>query len=617
MLTIQEDSPLPQLAVNSESTERLMDKIMNTNNIPLNQIFYGPPGTGKTYATIDAALEILEPQSLELGREGRKARFDQLLASERIRFVTFHQSFSYEDFVEGLRADSDESDDGRLRYRVERGIFRGICEDSFSQPAANQSLGVGVNPRIWKISIEGTQSSQSRQYCLAHGEARIGWGHVGDLRTADLANPEHRLGTNDRSCLDAFAHEIELGDILVCIKSNTEVGAVGVVQGEYHYESNPPAGVLQDYKHVIPVRWLASGCKFSILPLNGQTRFTLKTLYELHRFSWPELMAAMLADGVELMGISESEGGQHPKKPYVLIIDEINRGNISRIFGELITLIEPSKRLGAPEELTVTLPYSKKPFGVPSNLYLIGTMNTADRSLAGLDIALRRRFTFKEMPPRPELLDGITVEGIPLGQLLRKINERIEVLLDRDHCLGHAYFMALTNDSPLSDLAAIFKNQIVPLLQEYFFEDWQRIQWVLNDHRKIEKYCFVLQKIIDEQLFGDKVVISNHNASWFINGEAFEMVEAYVGILDHQATLQSMESTGIKRQASYNNLIIKEQLSGTIEIWKSGSLQPNSIAILRDIAAALELPIHYSNGTEFNTRKLGRTILDALGAGAS
>lgn len=122
---------------------------------------------------------------------------------------------------------------------------------------------------------------------------------------------------------------------------------------------------------------------------------------------------------------------------------------------------------------------------MPSNLYLIGTMNTADRSLAGLDIALRRRFTFRDMPPRPELLKGLEVEGIDIASILEKLNQRIEVLLDRDHCVGHAYFLALRGDCTLMRLATIFRSQIVPLLQEYFFEDWERIGWVLNDQKAL------------------------------------------------------------------------------------------------------------------------------------
>jgi 5-methylcytosine-specific restriction protein B len=219
----------------------------------------------------------------------------------------------------------------------------------------------------------------------------------------------------------------------------------------------------------------------------------------------------------------------------VLIIDEINRGNVSRIFGELITLIEQSKRDGAAEALSVVLPYSKKSFSVPKNLYLIGTMNTADRSLAGLDIALRRRFEFREMPPKPELLDHVTVEGINIGQLLRVLNQRIEVLLDRDHCIGHAYFMPLENCLPhqgLGILGRIFRTKVLPLLQEYFFEDWERIKWVLNDHRKPSIDRFVDQHKHDlESLFGANAYVPKHNAPWYINEPAFSRATAFNGVI--------------------------------------------------------------------------------------
>jgi 5-methylcytosine-specific restriction protein B len=220
----------------------------------------------------------------------------------------------------------------------------------------------------------------------------------------------------------------------------------------------------------------------------------------------------------------------------VLIIDEINRGNISRIFGELITLIEPSKRAGADEALKVTLPYSKDHFSVPSNVYLIGTMNTADRSLAGLDIALRRRFTFREMPPKPELLKNIFVGELNIAQLLTVMNQRIEMLLDRDHCLGHAYFMPLESEPTLKRLGKIFREQVLPLLQEYFFEDWLRIQWVLNDHRKSAENCFIKQLPFNPgSLFGDQVVLSNQNNQWLINEDAFNRIESFSGIVDHEA----------------------------------------------------------------------------------
>lgn len=243
-------------------------------------------------------------------------------------------------------------------------------------------------------------------------------------------------------------------------------------------------------------------------------------------------IAEHLRGKLENDGAGQSNG---ERQPYVLVIDEINRGNVSRIFGELITLIETSKRDGATESLSVTLPYSKERFTVPDNVYLIGTMNTADRSLAGLDIALRRRFIFKEMMPNPSLLNGVVLEGIDIGQLLAVMNQRIEVLLDRDHCLGHAYFMSLKSGDSLPQLEVIFRNQILPLLQEYFFEDWQRIQWVLNDHRKPAADRFVEQDKQDvDALFGN-ISVPAQGGVWRINAAAFQRVSAYAGVIAVQA----------------------------------------------------------------------------------
>ena len=167
-------------------------------------------------------------------------------------------------------------------------------------------------------------------------------------------------------------------------------------------------------------------------------------------------------------------------KPYVLIIDEINRGNTSRVFGELITLVETTKRAGTNEAMDAILPYSQETFTVPDNLYIIGTMNTADRSLALMDTALRRRFDFIEKMPQPELIKDINIEGIDLKLMLQTINDRIEALYDREHTIGHAFFMKLISGSKVSDLALIFKNNILPLLEEYFFEDWEKITIVLG-----------------------------------------------------------------------------------------------------------------------------------------
>jgi 5-methylcytosine-specific restriction protein B len=500
----------------------------------LNQILFGPPGTGKTYATINQALAILAPEFLAQNsgsdsetRERLKKEFDRFVTADRLRFVTFHQSFSYEDFVEGIRADSD-AETGQLRYPIEAGVFKRICDDARTQPATD--LGVRANPAIWKISIDGTGNSPSKSYCLANGEARIGWGKTGDLRENYEQNPYYRdLGAGDKGTLNYFSEQMAIGDILLCIHSAEQIGSIGVVTSEYRYEKQVPTGVISNYQHVRSVRWLYRDINLPILPLNDSRQFTLKTVYAMNRFTWADLLSYLQQQGVQ--PVEPTVVASSTDVPYVLIIDEINRGNVSRIFGELITLIEPSKREGAEEALSLKLPYSKKPFSVPKNVYLIGTMNTADRSLAGLDIALRRRFIFKEMLPQPELLDGLLVEGVDIGQLLRVMNQRIEVLLDREHCLGHAYFMPLLKNRSLEKLELIFRNQVLPLLQEYFFEDWQRIQWVFNDHRKPEDDCFVLRKKLNlTSLFGEKVRAEDQ--VWRINGLAFNRVSAYAGVIE-------------------------------------------------------------------------------------
>ena len=206
---------------------------------------------------------------------------------------------------------------------------------------------------------------------------------------------------------------------------------------------------------------------------------------------------------------------------YAIFIDEINRGNISKIFGELITLIEPSKRLGADDEIMVELPYSKEKFGVPSNLYIIGTMNTADRSIALMDTALRRRFEFVEMMPEYDNLNKINIEGINIGEMLKTINDRIEYLYDRDHTIGHAYFMGVTN---MGALANVFKNRILPLLQEYFYDDWEKIRLVLGDSQ------FIKEKKPAKVLFKSGTDYIDDKILYEIDKEAFYDEQNYLKI---------------------------------------------------------------------------------------
>ena len=689
--------------------------------MPVNQILFGPPGTGKTYATIETALQVLDPAYLldqQDNRSALKRRFDELVQQDRIRFVTFHQSFSYEDFVEGLRATTDGAG-GQLRYEVVDGVFKSLCEAAASkvtqQAEAPAELG---QRRVWKMSLGNTLGEDASIYqeCLAGGYVLLGYGGAIDFSgCSSRQQVQERFAqagvTPDNPAFDygitsvtAFVARMKAGDLVVVSDGNFKFRAIGEVTGDYQFKPHPEFDA--DYSQMRRVKWLRQ--YQPSLPhtelLNGQ--FSQMTLYELRsptldrdrlkallgatvlssafvagqvfgrdyqvvRAS-PELLELKkpngnllpfsmsllneLAEGVRsgkialqdirektaidklpgsnlepylvngynnilvplvehLLGVGKLIAPSEPGgEARVLIIDEINRGNISRIFGELITLIEPSKRAGAEEALSVVLPYSKQSFSVPSNLYLIGTMNTADRSLAGLDIALRRRFVFHEMPPRPELLDGVQVRGLNIGQLLRVMNQRIEVLLDRDHCLGHAYFMPLKGDDSLERLEAIFRNQILPLLQEYFFEDWQRIAWVLNDHRKVGINQFIQQRTsLAETLFGQEVGQGLASSNWALNDESFERLESYLGIID-SSLVDSVQA--VKREAVQGEVTLRELASGSIEVWRAGALQQPAKPILRELAEQLGVGLYNGSGNLLNTQSLGRRLISHLGNGA-
>jgi 5-methylcytosine-specific restriction protein B len=520
------------------------EQVMAANpNPPLNQILYGPPGTGKTYATVDAALEILDPDFLRnygADRLALKTRFDELHRQGRVRLVTFHQSFSYEDFVEGLRA---ETEDGQVQYSVVDGVFKELCQSAGAREVVSAESLVEVHGRrVWKMSLGNTGIDEAGIYeeCIAGGYALLGYGgSINFSGCATKAELQARFEANGVTFEDAatdytltsvtaFVLKMKPGDLLVVTDGNTKFRAIGEVTGNYEFAQHQD--YVGDFSQRRAVRWLRTyrpSLPFAELMNN---RFSQMTLYELRPGS---------IDLEKLQGLLSVRGSVGDPKTAaqgrrVLIIDEINRGNVSRIFGELITLIEPSKRAGELEMLEATLPYSKDKFSIPNNVYLVGTMNTADRSLAGLDIALRRRFVFRELPPRPELLEGVVVAGVNVAGMLSAMNERIEALLGRDHCLGHAYFIPLQQEPTLDKLAGIFRNQILPLLQEYFFEDWQRIQWVLNDHRKSSEACkFITGVSLDSaRLFGPDVNAGGQAVGWRVNPDAFGNIQSYRSILD-------------------------------------------------------------------------------------
>lgn len=226
------------------------------------------------------------------------------------------------------------------------------------------------------------------------------------------------------------------------------------------------------------------------------------------------------------------------KEPYVFIIDEINRGNISKIFGELITLIETTKRSGEGKEecISTKLPYSNEEFTVPDNVYIVGTMNTADRSIALMDTALRRRFKFEEMLPNYDLLKNIFVEDegvkVNIGAMLKAINERIEYLYDREHTIGHAVFLELKENNNIDKLENIFKKSVIPLLQEYFYEDYEKIRLILGDNAKDEDEQFIfVESIKPKDVFeGDIGDIDIPEKKYIINYDNFKNIQAYKNI---------------------------------------------------------------------------------------
>ena len=500
----------------------------SATNVGLNTILYGPPGTGKTYHTVIYAVAIIENKELAVVEKEDYAdvldRYKQYKAQGRIEFTTFHQSYGYEEFIEGIRPspvdEGETANAGNIQYSVQPGIFKKFCEKA-DQPVSVRmnanDLGVRENATIWKVSLEGTGDNPTRTECMKNNHIRIGWDEYGKDITDETDFSKH----GGRVVLNAFMNKMQIGDIVLSCYSASAIDAVGVVTGDYEWHDEYP-----QLKRLRKVKWLVKGIQENILAINGGTPLTLASTYRLAYVSIADVFQI-----VEKYQPTQLLPADH-KENYVFIIDEINRGNISKIFGELITLIEASKRIGQTEGMKAILPYSQKPFGVPKNVYIIGTMNTADRSIATIDTALRRRFFFKEMMPQPDVLAGVSVEDLSISDLLSRINKRIAVLYDREHTIGHAYFMPLMRDPTIETLAEIFTNNIIPLLQEYFYEDYEKIRLVLGDNRKkSEEHQFIIAKDNDyTALFGDVDVGLDDGRSYEINYSAFGEIEAYRSI---------------------------------------------------------------------------------------
>lgn len=522
---------------------------------PLNQILYGPPGTGKTYVTVEKAVAICDPEfymdlddeNYDEKRNALKERYDELIQSRHISFVTFHQSFSYEDFVEGIRATTN--DDGQIEYSVEDGIFKEICQLASVQENTilTEEIHDLQDREVWKMSLGDTlNDSESSVYdeCLENNYVLLGYGYALDYSHCNSMKEVEQKVLNEIpnstkndfviTAVNRLKNGMKKGDLIVITDGNRKFRAIAEITGDYFLLPNEERN---SYRQARPVKWLRVFDTSMPVSAISTVNFSQMSIY---RFYHHKLKLDQLLEYVKPKQIIE-----YTKKNYVLIIDEINRGNIANIFGELITLLEPSKRAGNEDARSVTLPYSKESFFVPNNLHIIGTMNTSDHSLTKLDLALRRRFEFVELLPNYELLNELEVHGVNIGAMLQIMNDRIEILLGRDYLIGHSYFLPL-KDTSLDEkgrqekLGKIFKNKIIPLLQEYFFEDWGRIQWVLNDQNKKpeEEFIHLLGESQKDQLVSLFENLKDINQitdrRYEINSDALKNAESYKKIISSQ-----------------------------------------------------------------------------------
>ena len=462
-------------------------------------------------------------------------RYNELKENNRIEFITFHQSYGYEEFIEGIKPkvlnEDDEAEnesennqesktdikiENDVKYNIEAGVFKKFCDNARKAIIESKS-NIYISPKaiVWKVTLR----DEVKEDCFSNNHVRINF----------------KLGTAGAS---KFDNEIKKGDIIITTDgSRTKINGIAVVTDGKAYTLNK----AQSDTTTRNVDWLVKGINEDIYEINDEKILPRKTVTKVPNMKVEDIIK--LAKEKESIVLSKEELSKidikENKEPYVFIIDEINRGNISKIFGELITLIEPTKRSGKKECISTKLPYSKKEFTVPDNVYIIGTMNTADRSIALMDTALRRRFKFEEILPDYHLLEDIFVEDkgvkVNIGAMLKVINERIEYLYDREHTIGHAVFLEkMENDKiniDINKLENIFKKNIIPLLQEYFYEDYEKIRIVLGDNAKDEDEQFISAVSIPEDVFeGNIVDIDIPEKKYTINYDNFKNIMAYKNI---------------------------------------------------------------------------------------
>ena len=456
---------------NNSSKGTWYDDVVRTWERRKNVVLYGAPGTGKTYDVPELAVRLCDPafMAAEPSREEIVSRYNQLKTEKRIAFTTFHQSLDYEDWIEGLRPVVNEN--SQVTYEIESGIFKKLCEEAERPVVKDKQVGIADNAVVWKVSLAGTGDNPVRSDCMKNSYIRIGWDGYGPV-ISDETDWSVYNGEG-KQILDAYINKMKIGDIVMSCYSSQTIDAIGVVAGEYEFEDKFP-----NYKRVRRVNWLVKNINENIVEMNDGKTMTLGTVYRLNSITLDNVKSI-------LEKYDTSSKMEENDKAYVMVIDELNRGNVSKVFGELITLLEADKRKGRINAESVVLPYSKKGFHIPNNVYLIATMNTADRSLGSLDYAIRRRFAFIAEKPF-----GLEVEGFD-EDLFEKVSrlfvknfdeykesgwdqtmklEPADTLSDEykpeDVWIGHSYFL-MQDEEGEDNTSNRLLYEIIPLLEEY------------------------------------------------------------------------------------------------------------------------------------------------------
>ena len=456
---------------NNSSKGTWYDDVVRTWERRKNVVLYGAPGTGKTYDVPELAVRLCDPafMAADPSREEIVSRYNQLKTEKRIAFTTFHQSLDYEDWIEGLRPVVNE--DNQVTYEIESGIFKKLCEEAERPVVKDKQVGIADNAVVWKVSLAGTGDNPVRSDCMKNSYIRIGWDGYGPV-ISDETDWSVYNGEG-KQILDAYINKMKIGDIVMSCYSSQTIDAIGVVVGDYEFEDKFP-----NYKRVRRVNWLVKNINENIVEMNDGKTMTLGTVYRLNSITLDNVKSI-------LEKYDTSSKMEENDKAYVMVIDELNRGNVSKVFGELITLLEADKRKGRINAESVVLPYSKKGFHIPNNVYLIATMNTADRSLGSLDYAIRRRFAFIAEKPFGLEVEGFNEELFELVSSLFVKNfdeykesgwdqtmklESADTLSEEykpeDVWIGHSYFL-MQDEEGNDNTTDRLLYEIIPLLEEY------------------------------------------------------------------------------------------------------------------------------------------------------